>query len=607
MVPLVPGLAAAALSRAPDPLTPRERATLAWVSIFAAISRCLALARSPWDWDEILFALGLHHFNVANHNPHPPGFPLYLGTAKLLMLAGLDDFHALQTINMLTAVTVVPAMFFFCRELRMRFSTALSASLLLAFFPNVWFYGGTAFSDVPSMTLVLVAMALLLRGCRDGRAYVGGALVLAVAAGYRPQNLLIAAAPALISTAVWIRRDRRRVIAAGVIVVVIVGASYGAAAWLTGWHRYREALATHQEYITRVDSFRSPTRPSLPRLFDDFFIQPYQVPVIYIPVSIFAAISFLVACVRPRMHFWISAATFGPFCLFAWMTLDHFSVSRFSIAYMPLIALLAADGISIIARRSAIEAVLATMLALVMIVWSWPALREARKTVAPPIAAVQWIRAHVDRQTQTIYVHEGMIPYAKRYLADYHLIFTDDDSGPSSAVSAMQPGFFLVEELSSTGRAYAFVRARGKLWKIARRRYFEVSVQPVTEVVHFEGGWYEKEAGTGGPFRWMARRGVAYLAPLPGRAVLSLALYVPLDVLHVPPTITVTLNGVRIDRFTEPGEEISRTWQVPSRSNGPNELILETDRVVNPAAQNLGSDPRELGLRLNSLGWTPVH
>src|SRR5207302_8925569 len=126
----------------------------------------------------------------------PPGFPLYLGTAKLLMLAGLDDFHALQTINMLAAVAVVPAMFFFCHELRMRFSVAISASLLLAFFPNVWFFGGTAFSDVPSMTLSIVVVALLLRG-----GWSSGSVLLGIAIGFRPQTLLIAAAPAVIGAA----------------------------------------------------------------------------------------------------------------------------------------------------------------------------------------------------------------------------------------------------------------------------------------------------------------------------------------------------------------------------------------------------------------------
>ena len=37
-------------------------------------------------------------------------------------------------------------------------------SLLFVFFPNVWFFGGTAFSDLPGLALLLAASATLLRG-----------------------------------------------------------------------------------------------------------------------------------------------------------------------------------------------------------------------------------------------------------------------------------------------------------------------------------------------------------------------------------------------------------------------------------------------------------
>ena len=134
------------------------------------------------------------------------------------------------------------------------------------------------------------------------------------------------------------------------------------------------------------------------------------------------------------------------------------------------------------ARRPMIEAILTATLVLVMIFWTWPALEEVRKTIAPPIVAVQWIREHVDRRTQTIYVHDGMIPYAERYLADYRLVFTGD-TGPTGPASALQPGFFLIEGSSNAAHAYNFVWPRERLWKIVRRRYFEVSLQPVTDVV----------------------------------------------------------------------------------------------------------------------------
>ena len=76
------------LGEAPVPLTPGERLTAWIVTLLTAVTRWLALSRSPWDWDEALFMLGLRHFSVPSHHPHPPGFPLFIGTAKRGVLKG---------------------------------------------------------------------------------------------------------------------------------------------------------------------------------------------------------------------------------------------------------------------------------------------------------------------------------------------------------------------------------------------------------------------------------------------------------------------------------------------------------------------------------------
>jgi hypothetical protein len=586
-----------------DQLTASQWFILGIVTAAAAVSRWFAVTRSPWDWDEILFALGLRDYNVALHHPHPPGFPLYIGTAKVLMILGLDDFHALQMTNIVAAVAIVPVMFFLCRELRLRFSTSISAASLLAFFPNVWFYGGTAFSDVSSMTLVVLSLALLLRGCRGSHSYLLGVLVLAVAAGYRPQNLLIGAPMFLLSSTCAARRTLR-LIAAALILIVVAGGGYAAAAGLTGWTAYGGALKTHQQYIASVDSFRSPTRPPLWRIFDDFFIHPYRAPAINIVVSLLAAVSVVSALARTRFHIVMALAAFGPFCLFAWLTLDHFSASRFSIGYAPFIAILAADGLSILARRPMIEELLLGAIVFIMVSWTWPALREVHATLAPPIAAIEWIRTHINRSTSAIYVQSDMKPYAERYLADYRVSETED--APLLALQTLRPGVFLKEGASNTRQSQNFTRPRRRLDRLARQRYFEVSVQPITEVVQFGDGWYEQEGGDGSVWRWMRHRAVVFLPPIAGHAVLTLSLYVPLDVLRVPPMVNVRLNGATIDHFLANRSDIVREYTVYARPDRVNELTLETDRVVNPAAQRAGSDPRDLGLRLNMLGWTPA-
>ncbi|HET7433519.1 MAG TPA: hypothetical protein VFN10_02270 [Thermoanaerobaculia bacterium] len=434
-------------------LTPRERMLCGALSLVVAASRFFAIAKSLWDWDEALFALALRDYDVAMYHPHPPGFPLFVGVAKLLTLCGIDSFHALQAIVVIASLFVFPAMFFLARELGASFFVACASALTLAFLPNVWFFGGTAFSDVPSMVLALAACALLLRGRTSPRALLLGGLVAGIAVGVRPQNLLFVAVPFVLA---FLRRRGATMLAAA-IATIIIALSYGGAIIATGgWQPYSEALAHHSDYIRAVDSFLSPIRPPLWKVFDDFFFWPFRAPVINVALLALA----LIGLARINR---IALAIFVPFAIFAWLSLDFHSSSRFSIAYMPLYALLAAHGAELF--RRARHAIAAALLAL-MIVWTWPALRVVHTSDAPPVAACTWIRTHVPRGT-TIFVGESLGAHAALLLPDYDVQSVRESDRPRAN------SWLLTEEGSG------FTRPRARLARaITRPRYFEVSVRP---------------------------------------------------------------------------------------------------------------------------------
>jgi len=48
-----------------------------------AIAHLPVLPPSLEDIDSINFALGLRHFDVALHQPHPPGYPVYIGLGHI--------------------------------------------------------------------------------------------------------------------------------------------------------------------------------------------------------------------------------------------------------------------------------------------------------------------------------------------------------------------------------------------------------------------------------------------------------------------------------------------------------------------------------------------
>jgi hypothetical protein len=450
------------LREAPPPLTRPERVTASLLALLVALSRWPAISRTLWDWDEALFALAVQHYDVTLHQPHPPGFPLFIALAKLIPL---DPFHALQSVTVVASLLVFPAMFFLARELRFPPFGAMAAALLLAFFPNVWLFGGTALSDVPSLVLALAACALLLRGCRDDRALLAGALLLGIAAGFRPQNLLIGFVPFLLA---FLHR-RRTAVAGALLIALVVLAGYGAAASRSGgWHAYRAALTTHESYIRSVDSFLSPTRPGLIQVADDFFLRPYRAPILNVVITLLA----LAGLRRRRGQPWpalLPLLLFGPFLLFAWLYLDFHSSSRFSIAYMPLYALLAANGIPSRARAVTLGVVVA-----LLIVWSWPALRIVHTTVSPPVAAMEAVRRY-DRASTVVFVDERLAAHARLLVPEYPIRIVR-----VKPPLVADPRALLVREGESLAPgAQSFIRDdAGHLAGIVRKRYFAVSVMP---------------------------------------------------------------------------------------------------------------------------------
>src|SRR6185436_6045598 len=91
--------------------------------------------------------------------------------------------------------------------------------------------------------------------------------------------------------------------------------------------------------------------PPMWRLFDRFFIKQYQSPALSILTSLFV-IASIVGSIRDRNRAMLyNVLTFAPFALVAWAMLDRFSISRFSIGYQAMFALLAADGIRRVAKR----------------------------------------------------------------------------------------------------------------------------------------------------------------------------------------------------------------------------------------------------------------
>lgn len=586
----------------PPPLTPFEKRVLLALTIAVAVTRLAAIARSLWDWDEALFALAVRDYDVTRHHPHPPGYPLFIAAGKLVHLAVADEFRALQGVVFLAACLLVPLLFLLGRELGFRTPAAFGAAVLFAFFPNVWLYGGTAFSDVPALAAGLAACTLLLAGRRDPRAYVAGAIVLGIATGIRPPSLLLGFVPALLATYARLRARQYGAVAAGMLLGALVagGSYFGAALASGGTGQYVEAVRAQSAWVREVDSWRNPDRPPLREVAEIFWFKPVQQRALMLALAVLGAVSVLSALVRRRAEVLLTFLVFAPLALLTWLTLDFTSAARYAIAYMPAHALLAADGLAFLSRgRRAVQTVLTLLLVAWLAAWTWPALREQRTSVAPPVAAMEWALRNTSPASM-LYVHDGLGPHAELLLGDRRRTFFQ----PPRDVSVLGGDGWRIDLAAAPG-ATNFLRPHGTLWDIARQRNFEASVQPVQSPVRFERGWYGIEAGTEGAWQWMAAEATATLAAVPRNGRLTLVFTVPLQALSGPPQIEVWLNGALVERFRAPAATFERSWVLPSRAEG-NSLRIVTSEVANEAKQQGRGDTRDLGLRLDGLSWTPV-
>ena len=588
------------------PLRSREKILFAIFTVAIALTRFPALSLTLHDWDETLFAAGVSEYDVALQHPHPPGYPLFVLAAKCARLFADSDFHAVQAVATLGSMLIFPAAFLLARELRFRTSYAFAAAAMTAFLPSIWYHGGTAFSDVPALALMLFACALLLRGGRSPRAYLAGALVTALACGIRPHLLLIAAIPALVG-AIALRRLKPVAlawIAAGAVVfLVYLGAAFFSSDFP---HGYLGQLQHIQKHITRIDSFSNPYRTPLAELAPRVFLFPSGGGRMKLAVIVLAAIALVDAVVRRRTNIAVLLATFVPMAVFTWLMLDMTALTRYAIAYLPLYAFLAVAGLQAIVdfvparARLPLFVLLSGFLTWSLIKWTWPALRFARTEPSPAVAVFQWIRTNVPKNGPRVYVQVNLVYHAHSFIPDYDFRLINDlkDLHDEDFV----PGnVYVFEGETEHSEPTMFRRKRLQLWELARPRFFETGVVSMRRVIRWGTGWHLQETDGNSRWRWMSRESQLLLSPaLYGRGELRLKLHAPVDATPRPPVVTVIWNGAVIDRLpAPPNGNFDLYYTLPSRADRPNELRLMTDQPIRPK-----DDGRELGLSLHGISWT---
>src|ERR1700754_2987996 len=125
----------------------RHRLSLALLIGAVGLSRWVFRSHFLYDLDSVNFALAIKRFDTRVHQPHPPGYFLYICLGRLLHLVFHDANLALVVLSVLASCAAVIVIY----QLTMEWFGPLAAcfaGILFLFSPLVWFHGIVALTYI---------------------------------------------------------------------------------------------------------------------------------------------------------------------------------------------------------------------------------------------------------------------------------------------------------------------------------------------------------------------------------------------------------------------------------------------------------------------------
>lgn len=163
------------------------------------------------NWDAVNFALGINSFDLATHQPHPPG---YLGWVVIGRVATwiTSDPNAAMTLLSAAAGAIATALVYFLARRFVDRRAATVVALLFSTAPLIWYYSVVALSYMTTGAVALALLLALLKAVQDrsGRALLVASALLPLIGAMRPtdQAMLFPAWAVVVCSFGWSTRLR---------------------------------------------------------------------------------------------------------------------------------------------------------------------------------------------------------------------------------------------------------------------------------------------------------------------------------------------------------------------------------------------------------------
>ena len=403
---------------------PGRAGRVEWLVLLSAVAGLLAL-RLPFlpptleDIDSVNFDLGVHDYDPVRHQPHPPGYPVYIVLARLIHFAFDSHAAGLGAVSALfSSLSVIP-LYFLMRRLTSH-PAAVLVCVLTLFNPIVWFNSVRPMSDMTGLFLATAAQCVLVTALLESTPrrrllwWLAGTAIAGISIGARVQAVWLVGPLMLYGT--WRLRSLRTAAATvvcfaaavGVWLVPMLVASGGMGPFLDSFAAMMRNAVPAEMLVTGFTIRRAAGAVA------DVWFSPWQAASFGAAVLLLAAAGIVLLARTDRRLLGLLALLFLPYASYHYLTqaTQHL---RYAIPLIPLVAFLASVPILAAARRIRLLIPLTAAAAIAgAAVITLPALAAYHSTPSPPFQALAAVDA-LDAAPGTVVVTGHHV--FERYLA----------------------------------------------------------------------------------------------------------------------------------------------------------------------------------------------
>jgi 4-amino-4-deoxy-L-arabinose transferase-like glycosyltransferase len=190
--------------------------------------------------DSVQYALALEQYDITVHQPHPPGYFLYVMLGRLLNLFIQDANITFIVISILFSGLTVVAVYYLGKEIFDKKIGIIAAAIAMTS-PNLWFHGEVALTNTIEAFFSALVALFCWRIYKGKHKYVWLSVVaLAVAGGIR-QNTMIFLLPLWLFSVKGVP-VRKTVSLLGLLIVCCLLWFIPMVYMTGGWSSYQEAF-----------------------------------------------------------------------------------------------------------------------------------------------------------------------------------------------------------------------------------------------------------------------------------------------------------------------------------------------------------------------------